>query len=80
MKRILSFGLVGLLFFAPLAGIAHGESKQTDAAASQGEVKYWITGSSGKRHNSSCRWFGKTKSGHFTTDKEEGSPCGICGG
>lgn len=48
------------------------ETKQTD------EVKYWVTNSSGKVHNSSCRWYGTSK-GHFEA-KPTGSNCKICGG
>jgi endonuclease YncB( thermonuclease family) len=40
--------------------------------------KYWIN-SNGVRHNSGCRWFGKTKSGHYGT-KDEGKGCELCGG
>jgi len=40
--------------------------------------KYWIN-SNGVRHNSSCRWFGKTKQGHYGA-KDEGKGCGDCGG
>lgn len=39
---------------------------------------YWIN-SNGVRHNSACRWFGKTKRGHYGT-KDEGKGCGDCGG
>jgi endonuclease YncB( thermonuclease family) len=43
-----------------------------------GPGEYWIN-SNGVRHNSSCRWFGKTKSGHYGT-KDEGKACGQCDG
>lgn len=49
----------------------------TEKPADVGE-KYWIN-SNGVRHNSSCRWYGKTKSGHYGT-KNEGKGCGQCGG
>jgi len=43
------------------------------------EVNYWIT-SSGKRHNSSCRYYENTQNGHYTTSRDEGYPCKKCGG
>ena len=39
---------------------------------------YWITSSSHKRHNKSCRWY-KNSNG-YCTDKQEGVACKICGG
>jgi len=39
---------------------------------------YWITKSSGKRHNSSCRWYKKSKG--YCTDEKIGKACKICGG
>lgn len=48
------------------------EAKQTE------EVKYWVTSSSGKVHNSSCRWYANSK-GRFET-KPSGPNCKICGG
>jgi hypothetical protein len=59
----------GVVVYAPIK-----ESSVQDA-----EVKYWIT-STGKRHNSSCRYYGNTKSGRYTTSRDEGAPCGKCGG
>jgi regulator of replication initiation timing len=39
---------------------------------------YWMTNSSGKRHNSSCRYF-HTSNGH-PCGPNDGIPCKICGG
>ncbi|SRR5260221_11204728 len=39
---------------------------------------FWITSSSHKRHNKSCRWY-KNSNG-YCTDKQEGIACKICGG
>ncbi len=39
--------------------------------------EHWLSGS-GRRHNSSCRYF-KTGNGRLCTEKE-GSPCKVCGG
>jgi len=40
---------------------------------------YWLNTKSNKRHNSSCRYYGKIKNGR-RCGKTEGRPCGICGG
>lgn len=48
------------------------EAKNEDAE------KYWIN-SNGVRHNSSCRWYGKTKNGKWGT-KSDGRACEKCGG
>lgn len=41
--------------------------------------KFWLNTSSGVRHNSTCKNFGKTKHGRYC-GKDEGKACGICGG
>ncbi len=41
--------------------------------------KYWINTNSDTRHNSSCRYYGKTESGYYTNQKI-GKPGKICGG
>ncbi len=40
---------------------------------------YWLNTSTGTRHNSKCRYFGKTKNGR-PCGPNEGKPCKICGG
>jgi len=40
--------------------------------------KYWITTSSGKRHNSSCRYYMNSKG--RLCGPNEGIPCKLCGG
>ena len=44
----------------------------------QKKTAYWLTTSSGVRHNSSCRFF-KTSPGH-AVGHTDGKPCKICGG
>ena len=39
---------------------------------------YWITKSTKKRHNSSCRWYKKSKG--YCTDEKVGIACKLCGG
>lgn len=53
------------------------ETKTAEAKQSE-EVKYWVTNSSGKVHNSSCRWYGTSK-GRVETNPT-GPNCKICGG
>ncbi len=43
------------------------------------DTTYWINTNSDTRHNSNCRYFGKTKAGYYTNDII-GNPCKICGG
>lgn len=52
--------------------------KQAVPAQQQAEKSYWITTSSSKRHNSSCRYY-KSSKGRLCT-KDEGVACKICGG
>ena len=40
---------------------------------------WWLNTSSSVRHNSTCRYFGKTSKGRACA-KDEGKACGICGG
>ncbi len=40
---------------------------------------YWINTNSDTRHNSGCRYYGKTKEGYYTNQKI-GKPGKICGG
>lgn len=49
-----------------------------DAPANKSTARYWVTTSSGKTHNSSCRYYANSK-GHFST-KGTGNNCKICGG
>lgn len=61
---------------------AKGKDEALDAAASKVKPdrendEHWLTGS-GRRHNSSCRYF-KTGNGRLCTEKE-GTPCKVCGG
>jgi hypothetical protein len=51
--------------------------KANDVKPDQENDEHWLSGS-GRRHNSSCRYF-KTGNGRLCTEKE-GSPCKVCGG
>ncbi len=47
-------------------------------SAQQSELTHWLTTSSNKRHNYSCRNFRTTKG--RPCRKDEGTACGLCGG
>jgi hypothetical protein len=80
MKQLILMCVIVLgIVCNPVIGFAEESSKTEKSSASESEVKYWIT-STGKRHNSSCSYYGTTKTGRYTTNKEEGSPCKKCGG
>jgi micrococcal nuclease len=49
------------------------------AKPNPGVRDYWINGNGGVRHNRGCRWYGRTKTGHYG-GKGEGRACGQCGG
>lgn len=49
------------------------------ADAVDGEPRFWLNTKSSARHNRGCRWFGKTKAGHYC-NADEGKACGECGG
>jgi hypothetical protein len=55
-----------------------GGSVNSHKTRASGEQEFWIT-SSGKTHNSSCRYYGTTKSGRYS-DKPSGDSCKVCGG
>jgi hypothetical protein len=52
--------------------------RQAAPSSQQAETAFWITNSSRKRHNSSCRYY--KNSGGRACAKDEGIPCKICGG
>ena len=53
------------------------DTKAKDVKPDTENDEHWLSGS-GKRHNSSCRYF-KTGNGRLCTEKE-GTPCKVCGG
>ena len=55
-----------------------GTSVSSPKPRTDGEKEFWIT-SSGKTHNSSCRYYRTTKSGRYS-DKPSGDSCKVCGG
>lgn len=63
---------------APAKGTKLAAATAATSAVTNGAVQYWVSHSSKKRHNSTCKYFKKSK-GYLTTEKE-GVPCKICGG
>lgn len=52
--------------------------QSSPSQTTQQETGYWMTNSSGKRHNKNCRYY-KNSNGHFCKP-DEGIACKICGG
>ncbi len=65
----------GVAPLPPTLSETSGDGRPTHATAAG---KYWIT-STGKTHNASCRYFGRTKTGKYV-GKGSGNDCKICGG
>lgn len=58
---------------------ASSTAKEGKAAQPPPGAKYWLNTSSNVRHNSTCKYFEKTKRGRFC-GPNDGKACGICGG
>ncbi len=50
----------------------------TDTSAKDNGKRYWVTSSSGKTHNASCRWYA-TSNGYYSATGT-GNNCKVCGG
>lgn len=61
------------------AKAAREKSEQRADDEASASDKFWLNTSTGVRHNSTCKNFGKTKPGRYC-GKDEGKACGICGG
>ena len=61
-----------------LVSVANSGSSDSGVSATKGDSNYWITISSGVRHNSSCRYYMNSNGRKCT--KSEGRACKICGG
>ena len=74
------FSLLCLLIgsLSPIMNAAPPDQQSDVQEASNENPKYWISSSSGKTHNSSCRYYKKSK-GHGS-DTPSGNDCKICGG
>ncbi len=54
------------------------QTTQTAPREQAAEKRYWVTRSSGKTHNSHCRYYGNSKGYYSSTGT--GNNCKICGG
>lgn len=63
---------------SPAAPTSPSPVRLAPSKPSSAAVEYWITTSSGKRHNSGCRYF-QTSRGR-PGGSTEGTACKICGG
>jgi hypothetical protein len=58
---------------------ASSAASQSSAASTDPQaLTYWLSATSNKRHNASCRWFKASKGRACTAT--EGTPCKTCGG
>ena len=73
LESLIDMSLWQLNGFKASKSISDGKEYQ------MGDEKYWINTVSNTRHNSTCRDYGKTKSGYYSNQKV-GKPCKICGG
>jgi hypothetical protein len=64
--------------FGPPLGDKIDYSEENAAAASEATGESFKISSTGKRHNSSCRYYDSR--GRFTNNRNEGIACKICGG
>lgn len=53
-------------------------SRQHATQTGERSLGYWITSSTGKRHNTRCRWYGHSRGRPGSAN--EGIPCLLCGG
>jgi endonuclease G len=76
---LFNFMTSGSPFNTPKSTQTNSATNNLPSPSSSGTTgKYWLT-STGKRHNSGCRYYGTTKTGYYTDDKK-GNACKICGG
>lgn len=54
------------------------QTSQTKPREQAAEKRYWVTRSSGKTHNSHCRYYANSKGYYSSTGT--GNNCKICGG
>ena len=79
MKILITLFLVCTICISAQTTTIESITTATISKAIKVKKTYWINGNSKKRHNSKCRYYGKTKSGYYT-DKPIGIACKICGG
>ncbi|HRE40602.1 MAG TPA: hypothetical protein PLG90_04655 [Ignavibacteria bacterium] len=78
-KIILSLILFVAISYLPVSADTNINSKtETEVTVTKDDCKYWITSSSGKRHNKKCRWYKSSKG--YCSEEAVGTACKKCGG
>jgi hypothetical protein len=79
--RICAFAALALAIFVavwPQTGNDDNSGRSSPVSEQPEILSHWLSISSGVRHNSSCRWYGKSDGRKCRAD--EGTPCRKCGG
>lgn len=72
--RLLAAVAIAALTAWPAAATPPKPAKSPIVAA---QVRVWVNDLTGVYHRPGCKFYGKTKQGHWTT-KPEGRPCHLC--
>ena len=59
-------------------GTTDNSNRSSPVSVQPAVLSHWLSASTGVRHNSSCRWYGKSDGRKCRGD--EGKPCHKCGG
>ncbi|PYK96476.1 MAG: hypothetical protein DME19_19585 [Verrucomicrobia bacterium] len=78
LRRLLAEKDEGNVTLTPTTNSVSGVQTNQGGAETEIQLTHWFTTSSGKRHNSRCRYF-KTTEGRLC-GPEEGKACKLCGG
>lgn len=79
LRQLLVQGSPGSAPSVPVQRAAPVSSSSVTRSSTEGQgLTHWVTSSSGKRHNSSCRWY-RNSNGRPAT-AAEGTACLKCGG
>jgi len=78
MKKLLLTALVAALTFSPVLAAEPTPAPSPSPTPAAQEAGFWLTEKGGKRHNSKCRYYQKTKG--KPCEATEGIACKVCGG
>lgn len=77
MKKTIQL-LVLLILFLPVSNNLIPKEINNKPTVSISDYTYWITLSTSKRHNKTCKWYKNSKG--KCSDTKIGKACKICGG
>lgn len=77
-NNCLKCGGAGYSDNASITAPSASDSHAVTAPANKAAERYWVTSSSGKTHNASCRWYANSKGYYSSTGT--GNNCKVCGG